>query len=230
MHQLYNLHCISIYRRFSKFLKKLLASFYFILYDGLMPFGQRIHSRQVLFCHDLATKNRDPIVKEVASVVFTDPTDIWTLQTNATLSKLNIGSIQLVRKGTLRQMLMELHISENLSRKAALPSLLWMPKPVRWFSLQPHVNDSDEFKALSRFRAGDAGLGNRRPNVHGRSYKNCPWCKEMGATAALNELHVGVVCPEVAFARYTKGITQYMKNHVSNSRPHRDDLQGLFRG
>jgi len=116
-------------------------------------------------------------------------------------------------------MLRELHISENLSRKAALPSLLWMPKPVRWFSLQPHVNDSDEFKALSRFRAGDAGLGNRRPNVHGRSYKNCPWCKEMGATAALDELHVGVVCPGVAFARYTKGITQYMKNHVSNSRP-----------
>ena len=190
-----------------------------VLDAGLMPFGQRIHTRQVLFRHDLAIKNGDAIVKEVASVVCNDPTDIWTLQTNATLSKLNIGSLQLVRKGTLRQKLRDLHISENLSRKAALPSLLWMPDPVRWFSLQPHVNDSDEFRTLSMFRAGDAGLGNRRPNVLGGSYKHCPWCKELGATVALNELHVGVVCPGVAFARFAKGITQYMERHVSNSRP-----------
>jgi len=190
-----------------------------VLDAGLVPFGQRIQSRQVLFRHDLVNKNMDSIVKEVTSTVLADLTDIWTQQTNDTLGRLGIGSLQHVRKRTLRNKLRDLHIAETLSTKASLSSLLWMPDPVSWFTLQPHVNDSNEFRVLSMFRAGDAGLGNRRPNMHGKSYKICPWCNELGMTVPLNELHVGAVCPGVGFVRRTKNINQYLETNVSVSRP-----------
>ena len=64
-----------------------------VLDAGLMPFGQRITSRQILFRHDLIHKKKDQIVKEVASVILHDPTDVWTLQTDATLKKLNLDSL-----------------------------------------------------------------------------------------------------------------------------------------
>ena len=184
-----------------------------------MPFGQRIASRQVLFRHDLIHKKKDQIVKEVASVILSDSTDVWTIQTDATLKKLNLDSLQLIRKGSLRSKLKILYITENLTRKASMTSLRWMPDPIKWFSLQSHVNDSNEFRALSRFRAGDAGLGNRRPNVHGRTYKQCPWCNTLGLLVDLNEFHVGVECPGVGFVRPAVGISHYLESRSVDSLP-----------
>ena len=82
-----------------------------------------------------------------------------------------------------------------------------------------NVNDSAEFGSLSRCRAGDAGLGNRRPNVHGASYKQCPWCRDLGIQVSLNELHVVLECPGVEFIRHSKGVTRYLLTHVSLDRP-----------
>ena len=69
-----------------------------VLDAGLMPFGQRIASRQVLFRHDLIHKKKDQIIKVVASVILRDPTDVWTHQTDVTLKKLNLDLLQLIHK------------------------------------------------------------------------------------------------------------------------------------
>ena len=65
-----------------------------VLDAGLTPFKQRLASRQVLFRHDLIHKKKDLVIKEVTSVILCDPSDIWTQQTDTTLSKLNPGSLQ----------------------------------------------------------------------------------------------------------------------------------------
>ena len=119
----------------------------------------------------------------------------------------------------LRSMLKDLDISENLTRKASLTSLLWMPDPLIWFSLRSHVNDSNEFRVLGRFRAADAGLGNRRPNVHERTYKQCPWCNMLELLVDLNEFHVGVECPGVGFVLPAVGISHYLESRSVDSLP-----------
>ena len=67
-----------------------------VLDARLMPFGQRIASRQVLFRHDLIHKKNDQIIKGIASVIIGDPSDVWTQQKDATLNKLNLGSLPCV--------------------------------------------------------------------------------------------------------------------------------------
>ena len=76
----------------------------------------------------------------MAAVILGDLDDNWTRQTNPTIAK-------------------DYHIQVALNSKASLSSLLWMPHPLEWFTLQNHVNDSNAFGSLSRYRAGDAGLG-----------------------------------------------------------------------
>ena len=62
-----------------------------------------------------------------------------------------------------------------------------------------------------KIRAGDAGLGNRRPNHLGQMYKECPWCSAMGIRVLLNELHVILECPGSGHARRATGIYAFLK-------------------
>ena len=94
--------------------------------------------------------------------------------------------------------------------KGGYSSLAWMSEPIKWFTLQPHVNDSQESRTLNRFRTADLGLGNRRPNTWGFQYTDCLLCEEDGNGFILNELHVILCCPSVGFERWTRGIDKYI--------------------
>jgi len=59
-------------------------------------------------------------------------------------------------------------------------SLAWLPEPRVWFQLQDHVTDDSHSKLLISVRVGDVGLGNRRLNILGHSYKVCPVCLDQG--------------------------------------------------
>ena len=75
-----------------------------------------------------------------------------------------------------------------------------------WVKLQPHVCDSKAGGLLNRLRAGDAGLGNRRPNIHGSTTKWCPLCLNKGLVSHLSETHVVVSCQAVAYERSASGL------------------------
>ena len=67
-----------------------------VLDGGLLPFGLRVMTKQVLFRHDLVNKKNDPIIRGVASVVFDDYDDSWT---NKSIALLGITSLESVLKG-----------------------------------------------------------------------------------------------------------------------------------
>ena len=85
---------------------------------------------------------------------------------------------------------------------AALLEEKYRMKSLRFFSvrndrweLPSHITDGKESKMLSRFRVGNAGLGNRAP-IHGlkESIKECPLCIVSGHHFPLNEIHVVFEC------------------------------------
>ena len=55
------------------------------------------------------------------------------------------------------------------------------------------------------------GLGNRRPNHLGLTYKECPWCSTVGIRVLLNELHVILECPGSGHARWATGIYAFLE-------------------
>ena len=63
--------------------------------------------------------------------------------------------------------------------------------------------------AINQFKAGDAGLGNRRPNHVGHSYKQCPWFSTQGVQTKLDEQHVLLVCPSTSFAKFSTGVQSF---------------------
>ena len=106
-----------------------------------------------------------------------------------------------------------------LERKRQFVSLNCMPTPRVWFKLQPHVCDSTVGGVLNRLRAGDAGLGNRRPNIHGSTTKWCPLCLNKGIVNRLSEHHVVVSCQAVAYERSATGLGALMigRPHISRA-------------
>ena len=68
-------------------------------------------------------------------------------------------------------------------------------------------------RVLSRFRAG---LGNKRPNQFGHSYKFCPLCSADGLDMPLNEWHVVLECPSVDFDRRVTGILEFTNKFPSS--------------
>ena len=79
--------------------------------------------------------------------------------------------------------------------------------------LQRLVNDSSLCGVLSRFRAGDTGLGNRRPNLAGKMYKSCPLCLAKGIHNVLNKTHVALFCEAVSYERQVTGILDFASKY-----------------
>ena len=93
--------------------------------------------------------------------------------------------------------------------KQSHSSLKRLSEPRNWFNPNPQLNDSKECAAINQFKAGDAGLGNRRPNHVGHSYKQCPWCSTQGVLTKLDEQHVLLVCPSTSFAKFSTGVQSF---------------------
>ena len=90
-----------------------------------------------------------------------------------------------------------------------------------------YVCDSTVGGVLNTLRAGGAGLGNRRPNIHGSSTKWCPLCLNKGIVNRLSEHHVVVSCQAVAYERSATGLGALMVGRPQSSRA---TLMGILGG
>ena len=197
---------------------------------GLMPIEHRIIARTLVFLQALSNKKKDPIIKGVLSSVFEDVTDPWTTQVKAWSRMVGLPSVVGVSRARVWRQVEMWSVSKVQSMIKEHRSLVTLSEPSKWFSLQPHVNDSAQSRILNRFRAADVGLGNRRPNLFGESYKICPLCLEDGFTYKLNETHVILVCPAVGFTRHARGIEAYMSGQLVRQVPAELVMRGFLGG
>ena len=175
---------------------------------GFKPMKDRIRERVALYVWGILHKKCDPILSSVfdAAIAAHDP---WARMVGDLVSELGFEAFD-GPKSRLRKRLTEAAVRGVLGQKNQLASLSCMPTPQVWFKLQPHVCDGSAGGLLNRLRAGDAGLGNRRPNIHGSTSKWCPLCLSKGLVSHLSESHVIVSCQAVAYERSASGLGALM--------------------
>ena len=140
---------------------------------GLRPIQHRLDMRMILFAHSLIGKKKDLLTRTVADAIMSDSTDPWTKRVNLILSRIGIQDISKVSRFQLKRIMDNSHIASIQQVKSIHSSLQWAAEPEKWFRLNPCINDSKESAIVNRVKAGDAGLGNRRPNHLGLTYKMC---------------------------------------------------------
>ena len=164
---------------------------------GFKPMKDRIKERVAFYVWGILHKKRDPILSNVFKAV--------TRMVGDLVADLGIDVFD-GPKSRLKKRLTEIAVQGVLKQKRRFVSLNCMPIPLVWFKLQPHVCDSKAGGLLNRLRAGDAGLGNRRPNIHGSTTKWCPLCLDKGLVSHLSEHHVVVSCQALANERSSTGL------------------------
>ena len=167
---------------------------------GLMQMKDRVATRTGLFVWNIQNKKTDKILKAVFDSVMRSPQDPWASQVKALKAAVGVHQLD-GSKRLVKSMLKDVAVGNILQQKRELTSLSCMPQPRKWFKLQDHVNDSAEIRTLNRVRAGDAGLGNRRPNKGGQFYSHCPYCLSLGKAVKLSEYHVLLECQSVWYER-----------------------------
>ena len=168
---------------------------------GFKPMKDRIKERVAFYVWGILHKKRDPILSNVFKAV--------TRMVGDLVADLGIDVFD-GPKSRLKKRLTEIAVQGVLKQKRRFVSLNCMPIPLVWFKLQPHVCDSKAGGLLNRLRAGDAGLGNRRPNIHGSTTKWCPLCLDKGLVNHLSEHHVVVSCQALAYERSATGLGALM--------------------
>ena len=103
------------------------------------------------------------------------------------------------------------YINDEFSR--CIKSLCVFPRNFEIGSPNTFINDSWQSKILCEFRAGDAGLGNRRPTPEKIKLKLCPLCKEGAKTSLVNESHVLISCQALASLREDIGMRSKIKSY-----------------
>ena len=177
---------------------------------GFKPIKDRIRERVALYVWGILHKKCDPILNQVFDAA-TAAHDPWARMVGDLVSELGFEAFN-GPKSRLKKRLTEVAIQGVLRQKKRFVSLNCLPNPQIWFKLQPHVCDSKAGGLLNRIRAGDAGLGNRRPNIHGSTTKWCPLCLNKGLVSHLSEAHVVVSCQAVAYERSASGLGVLMTN------------------
>ena len=193
---------------------------------GFKPMRDRIKERVAVYVWEIMHKKRDPILSSTFDAVIGARDDPWARMVGELVAELGLDVFE-GPKSRLKKRLTETMINGVLEQKRQLVSLNCMPTPRVWFKLQPHVCDSTVGGVLNRLRAGDAGLGNRRPNIHGSSTKWCPLCLNKGIVNRLSEHHVVVSCQAVAYERSATGLGALMIGRPQSSRA---TLMGILGG
>jgi len=193
---------------------------------GFKPMRDRIKERVALYVWDIMHKKQDPILSGTFDAVIGARDDPWARMVGDLVADLGLDVFE-GPKTRLKKRLIQTSIKGVLEQKRQLVSLNCMPTPQIWFKLQPHVCDSKVGGVLNRLRAGDAGLGNRRPNIHGSATKWCPLCLSKGIVNHLSEHHVVVSCQAVAYERSTTGLGALM---TGRSRSDTAILTGILGG
>jgi len=164
----------------------------------------RIRERVAVYVWDILHKKCDPILTSVFDAA-TAAHDPWARMVGDLVSVLGIEAFD-GPKSRLKKRLTKVEVQGVLRQKKQFVSLNCMPTPQVWFKLLPHVCDSKAGGLLNKLRAGDAGLGNRRPNIHGSTTKWCPLCLNKELVSHLSEYHVVVSCQAVAYVRSASGL------------------------
>ena len=196
---------------------------------GMKPMDIRIQERTGMFVWK-SMKSSDRLLAAVFQAVRNDNTDPWCRTVDQLVQ--NLGAKAFTGpKRLLKQAFFNYAVSVVLAKKRDFISLNAMSQPTQWFKLPNYVNDSATIGVLNRCRAGDSGLGNRRPNSLGKAYKQCPLCLRKGLVWKLDEEHVITRCPALDFERNSLGVTQYMDirnqgHQASYSRQFKEYLGG----
>ena len=98
-----------------------------------------------------------------------------------------------------------------LGCKQGFESLNQMPQPRNWFTLPDYVNDSWQSKALCMVQAGNSKLGNRMKNIHGKQWKECPWCLKEGESETLRNSDIIILLGYMSSER-TRGCGRLQKS------------------
>ena len=159
------------------------------------------------------------MLRHVMETVLNDPQDQWTTQLLNLCGEQGIAFLH-NRSSVVRKAMHNSAVTTVLNLMREQISLWCLPQPVGWFKLQRHVNDSSLCGVLSRFRAGDAGLGNRRPTLAGNMYKLCPLCLAQGINSVLNEPNVVLQCQSVSYERWATGILDFPSTYSGLRKDH----------
>ena len=179
------------------------------LESGLMPMKVRYHINVSRYFNKLMSVESGLLAKaltehydgnwsssyrnQIKSIV--EQYDLHYLSSKATLARISDSAW-----GSLLEEMYRLKSLKHLSLRNE-----------KW-ELPEHVKDSKESKVLSKFRTGNAGLGNRVP-LPGKQapMKVCPLCQSLGKILPLNEMHVTLECIHLQTAREVGGIERYRK-------------------
>ena len=183
---------------------------------GFKPMKDRIKEHVALYVWEIIHKKRDHVLSNVFDAVIGARDDPWARMVGDLIAELGADIFD-GPKSRLKKRLTEVAKKGVLAQKRLLTSLNCMPTPTVWFKLQPHVCDSKTGGLLNRLRAGDAGLGNPCPNIHGSTKKWCPLCLDYGLVNHLSEHHVVVSCQAVAYERSTSGLGALMTGKTRSS-------------
>ena len=176
---------------------------------GLKPISLRIQACHIMFAWSAANGKNYKLTSAVFQDIMLDGTDPWAKEI-AKITRVIGPLLSFAQRYVVKKAMRDYTINSVLAVKQAQPSLDGMSIPTNWFHLQPHVSDSTLSKTLNRTRAGNLRLGNREFNVHGSQYKMCPLCPVNGLLIPLNEVHVLILCPMVAFEREASGLHAYI--------------------
>ena len=176
---------------------------------GLMPMAFRIQTRQAMYIWSVIKTALMSVLREVLKY----PDEPW-VKSWLKIQK-DIGTISnYTSKKLLHNALVDRAVTHVLTIKREHSTLKAASQPGSWFKLQSHVNDSKASKALCRFRAGNAQLGNRYKDRYGCTHVWCPWCMDRGVQVKLSEAHVVFKCPCVSAQRRSFGISEFLNNEL----------------
>ena len=130
---------------------------------GMKPIDLRLKARQLMFVHTVTSPKKEKLVRMVIETVLTDKTDPWTAQVQEEINNLPVRDFFSADRKQIKEIIKQYQINQVHIMKGGYSSQVWMCEPIKWFTLQPHMNDSQESRTLNRFRSADVGLGNRRP-------------------------------------------------------------------
>ena len=132
----------------------------------------RVNSRCIMFTWKVMN-GKNCVLLKMLDTVLRDWNDPRTLQALNICGPHGLGLMD-NHLGFVQKKLEEQAIAGVMSLMREQTLLKYSPQLDRWFKLQNNVSNSSLCGVLSKFQAGDVGLGNRRPNITGKLYKTCP--------------------------------------------------------
>ena len=177
------------------------------LESGLMPMGARYHIMSHRYFNRLMSLDLGLLTKALLE----HQGGVWSSSYKGLIQNI-VKSYELhylTSKSSLAK-ISELTWESLLEDKYRMKSLRYLSLRAEKWELPGHIKDSKESKTLTKFRVGNAGLGNRAPIPgHGGNLKNCPLCMSVGIVAPLNEQHLVLTCGQMSREQELGGINKY---------------------